>query len=266
MRVRRQANDVSRNRLHTWLTILRISLSRIGGRDDQGSKSLNASSRAGCLEICAATVPTQVSGRTHRALCSGTTAGRLPPRCKVGAKSVTRPRPSVRRCWLDVLPRSRSAGGRWLYPVGSSLGSPKVSVDVVFPTKVFPHRDWFAIPAFSGIASAECSHFAVGQNFDGRILLLVQDRLKFVDCRFPCHSGHPLWLCECTIVIIGQSQLSIKPDHRARVLSVTRRQSTRPAEIALFGALSASGRLGTGECSAIAVAVHRRHILAIDDR
>ena len=41
---------------------------------------------------------------------------------------------------------------------------------------------------------------------------------------------------------------------------------TKPAEIALFGTLSASGRLGAGECSAIAVAVHRRHMLAIDDR
>ena len=41
---------------------------------------------------------------------------------------------------------------------------------------------------------------------------------------------------------------------------------TSRAEIALFGTLSASGRLGAGECSAIAVAVHRRHMLAIDDR
>ena len=41
---------------------------------------------------------------------------------------------------------------------------------------------------------------------------------------------------------------------------------TSHAEIALFGTLSASGRLGAGECSAIAVAVHRRHMLAIDDR
>ena len=41
---------------------------------------------------------------------------------------------------------------------------------------------------------------------------------------------------------------------------------TSPAEMALFGMLSTSGRLGLGECSAIAVAVHRRHILAIDDR
>ena len=38
-----------------------------------------------------------------------------------------------------------------------------------------------------------------------------------------------------------------------------------PEELALFGLLSASGRLGAGECSAIAMAVHRRHILAIDD-
>ena len=41
---------------------------------------------------------------------------------------------------------------------------------------------------------------------------------------------------------------------------------TNRAEITLFGTLSASGRLGAGECSAIAVAVHRRHMLAIDDR
>ena len=41
---------------------------------------------------------------------------------------------------------------------------------------------------------------------------------------------------------------------------------TNRTEIALFGTLSASGRLGAGECSAIAVAVHRRHMLAIDDR
>lgn len=41
---------------------------------------------------------------------------------------------------------------------------------------------------------------------------------------------------------------------------------TRPEELSLFGSLSASGRLGAGECSAIAVAVHRRLILAIDDR
>lgn len=38
------------------------------------------------------------------------------------------------------------------------------------------------------------------------------------------------------------------------------------AELALFGRLAAPGRLGAGECSAIAVAVSRRHALAIDDR
>ena len=39
-----------------------------------------------------------------------------------------------------------------------------------------------------------------------------------------------------------------------------------PEELALFGSLSATGRLGAGECSAIAVAVYRNHTLAIDDR
>ncbi len=37
-------------------------------------------------------------------------------------------------------------------------------------------------------------------------------------------------------------------------------------EVALFGALTASGRLGAGECSAIALAVCREYTLAIDDR
>lgn len=41
---------------------------------------------------------------------------------------------------------------------------------------------------------------------------------------------------------------------------------SEPAELALFGSLTASVRLGIGECSAIALAVHRGHILAIDDR
>ncbi|WP_334127308.1 hypothetical protein [Sneathiella sp.] len=41
---------------------------------------------------------------------------------------------------------------------------------------------------------------------------------------------------------------------------------TDPAELALFAGLTASGRLGTGECSAIAFASHQGHILAIDDR
>ena len=37
-------------------------------------------------------------------------------------------------------------------------------------------------------------------------------------------------------------------------------------ELRLFASLSATGRLGAGECSAIALAVHRRCTLAIDDR
>lgn len=38
-----------------------------------------------------------------------------------------------------------------------------------------------------------------------------------------------------------------------------------PVEVALFGRLSKTPRLGAGECSAIAVALNRRHALAIDD-
>lgn len=38
------------------------------------------------------------------------------------------------------------------------------------------------------------------------------------------------------------------------------------AELALFARLTTPRRLGAGECSAIAVAVSRRHALAIDDR
>lgn len=37
-------------------------------------------------------------------------------------------------------------------------------------------------------------------------------------------------------------------------------------ELALFARFAGSGRLGRGECSAIAVAVNRRFILAIDDK
>ena len=48
--------------------------------------------------------------------------------------------------------------------------------------------------------------------------------------------------------------------------ALSRQSVTTPEEIALFGTLSASGRLGAGECSAIAVAVYRQHIPAIDDR
>ena len=41
---------------------------------------------------------------------------------------------------------------------------------------------------------------------------------------------------------------------------------TTPEELQLFGTLFATGRLGAGECSAIALAVHRGYILGIDDR
>ena len=62
------------------------------------------------------------------------------------------------------------------------------------------------------------------------------------------------------------------PDQRQRLASavdtgiLSELTVTSPDELSLFGSLSASGRLGAGECSAIAVAVHRQHILAIDDR
>lgn len=48
--------------------------------------------------------------------------------------------------------------------------------------------------------------------------------------------------------------------------AVSQTSITIPEELSLFGSLSASGRLGAGECSAIAMAVHRRFVLAIDDR
>ena len=41
---------------------------------------------------------------------------------------------------------------------------------------------------------------------------------------------------------------------------------TDPDELELFAMLAASGRLGKGECSAIACAIHRGYALAIDDR
>ena len=47
---------------------------------------------------------------------------------------------------------------------------------------------------------------------------------------------------------------------------VVQKSVSRPEEISLFRELSASGRLGAGECSAIAMAVYRHLILAIDDR
>ena len=40
---------------------------------------------------------------------------------------------------------------------------------------------------------------------------------------------------------------------------------TDPAEVALFADLEPGVRLGAGECSAIAVAIVRRHAIAIDD-
>ena len=62
------------------------------------------------------------------------------------------------------------------------------------------------------------------------------------------------------------------PDQRHRFAAavdagaVLQETVTNAEELSLFGSLSASGRLGAGECSAIAVAVHRRLVLAIDDR
>lgn len=41
---------------------------------------------------------------------------------------------------------------------------------------------------------------------------------------------------------------------------------TEPEELELFAELSASGRLGAGECSAMAVAVCKKRPLAIDDK
>ena len=48
--------------------------------------------------------------------------------------------------------------------------------------------------------------------------------------------------------------------------AISETRVTTPEEIRLFGSMFAAGRLGAGECSAIALAVHRRYILAIDDR
>jgi len=41
---------------------------------------------------------------------------------------------------------------------------------------------------------------------------------------------------------------------------------TSVGELAMFGRLAANGRLGAGECAAIACAVSGSHVLAIDDR
>ena len=62
------------------------------------------------------------------------------------------------------------------------------------------------------------------------------------------------------------------PDQQQRLTSaidtgiLTQLSVTSRDELSLFASLSASGRLGAGERSAIAVAVQRQHILAIDDR
>ena len=48
--------------------------------------------------------------------------------------------------------------------------------------------------------------------------------------------------------------------------AISETRVTMPEEIRLFGSMFAAGRLGAGECSAIALAIHRRYILAIDDR
>jgi predicted nucleic acid-binding protein len=47
---------------------------------------------------------------------------------------------------------------------------------------------------------------------------------------------------------------------------VTIVDANQPQELALFAALVTGGRLGQGECSAIAVAVNRKCALVIDDR
>lgn len=47
---------------------------------------------------------------------------------------------------------------------------------------------------------------------------------------------------------------------------ILEKRVTTPEELRLFGSLVATGRLGAGECSAIALAVHRSHMLAMDDR
>ena len=48
--------------------------------------------------------------------------------------------------------------------------------------------------------------------------------------------------------------------------TLTEQQLSTLAEMDLFGMLSQSGRLGHGECSAIACAVHGKHKLALDDK
>ena len=71
---------------------------------------------------------------------------------------------------------------------------------------------------------------------------------------------------------VGDEITNYYPDQQARLTAALTDGTIRqlalvdPAELALFGMLAASGRLGTGECSAIALAIHHGHLLAIDDR
>jgi len=62
------------------------------------------------------------------------------------------------------------------------------------------------------------------------------------------------------------------PDQRQRFAlaiksgAISQVTVSNPEEMAIFGSLMQSRRLGAGECSAIAMAVCGQHVLAIDDR
>lgn len=62
------------------------------------------------------------------------------------------------------------------------------------------------------------------------------------------------------------------PDQQARFISalahgaIRQVSVTEPEALKLFGTLAATGRLGAGECSAIALAVRCGHMLAIEDK
>jgi len=62
------------------------------------------------------------------------------------------------------------------------------------------------------------------------------------------------------------------PDQQERVATALKTGTTAEArvtaqeELRIFASLLRTGRLGAGDCSAIALAVHRGYILAIDDR
>lgn len=62
------------------------------------------------------------------------------------------------------------------------------------------------------------------------------------------------------------------PDQVARLADalgqgyIAKTQLTNVPEVTLFGQLMADGRLGSGECAAIACAIIGGHVLAIDDR